>query len=380
MPTVPDVELVSSWEEVDDAAQAIKNGVQKNQMADGVKASLNKADGSVQKAAQATATADMTQPVGIDGDGKLVTVAGLTADASRALLALLQKIGYTDANGQAYYDALYEQIVPERTLVSISAVYSQEIAVYLTDSLDVLRPDLVVTAVYDDGTTETIDSYTLIGPLTAGECTVTVSYGGLTDTFVVTVTSVYTGYVEVGSPSISGEVLTPGSSGSVRSPQVFSPGNYKWKLRVGFTTGSTVNTYQDVAGTVNSSGASQRGFLLENAYYSQGQFANKALMGAYISSNGSSWDIISGTVYQEIHANTSYIYELEFTGSQYRARISSDGGNTWSDYISAASTAKVKGGYYIGVGLSRNGYFAGTIDLTSVMVWINDVPWWKAVL
>jgi hypothetical protein len=377
---VPDVELVSSWDEVDAAAQAIANGVQKSQMAYSVRTSLGKADGAIQASAQAAATADMTQPVGIDGDGKLVTVAGLTADASRALLALLQKIGYTDANGQAYYDALYAQIAPARVLVSIAAVYTQEIAIYITDPIDILRNDLVVTATYDDGTSEVIDNYTLIGPLTAGECTVTVSYGGLTATFVVTVTSVYTGYVEVGSPSISGEVLTPGSSGSVRSPQAFSPGNYKWKIRVGFTTGATINTFQDVLGSVNDSGASQRGLLMENAWYTQGEHANQALLGAYISSAGSSWDIVAGTVYQQIQANTSYLYELEFTGSQYRARISSDNGDTWSDYISAASTAKVKGGYYIGVGLSRNGYFAGTIDLTSVMVWINDIPWWKAVL
>lgn len=77
------------------------------------------------------------------------------------------------------------------TLVSISAVYTQGgTTVYDTDSLDVLKPDLVVTATYSDSTTAVIASsdYTLSGTLTVGTSTITVSYGGQTDTFTVTVT------------------------------------------------------------------------------------------------------------------------------------------------------------------------------------------------
>ena len=74
------------------------------------------------------------------------------------------------------------------TLESISAVYTQSGTVYDTDSLDSLRSDLVVTGTYDDTSTATITGYTLSGTLTAGTSTVTVSYGGKTDTFTVTVT------------------------------------------------------------------------------------------------------------------------------------------------------------------------------------------------
>ena len=48
--SVPDVELVSEWSEVDAAAQAIKNGVQKSQMSAGVQMSLGKADSALQGA------------------------------------------------------------------------------------------------------------------------------------------------------------------------------------------------------------------------------------------------------------------------------------------------------------------------------------------
>ena len=76
------------------------------------------------------------------------------------------------------------------TLSSITAVYTQSGTVYDTDTLDSLKSDLVVTAVYSDSTTETVASsdYTLSGTLTAGTSTVTVSYDGKTTTFSVTVT------------------------------------------------------------------------------------------------------------------------------------------------------------------------------------------------
>lgn len=75
-----------------------------------------------------------------------------------------------------------------KSLVSISAVYTQSGTVYDTDSLDDLKADLVVTGLYDDQSTETITDYTLSGTLEAGTSTITVSYGGKTTTFTVTVT------------------------------------------------------------------------------------------------------------------------------------------------------------------------------------------------
>ena len=75
---------------------------------------------------------------------------------------------------------------------SISAVYTQSGTVYDTDSLDSLKSDLVVTATYESGTTGVVsdDEYTLSGTLTAGTSTITISCGGKTTTFNVTVTHV----------------------------------------------------------------------------------------------------------------------------------------------------------------------------------------------
>ena len=80
------------------------------------------------------------------------------------------------------------------TLTSISAVYTQSGTVYDTDTLDSLKTDLVVTAHWDVGADTTVSStdYTLSGTLDVGTSTITVSYGGKTDTFNVTVSEVDT--------------------------------------------------------------------------------------------------------------------------------------------------------------------------------------------
>lgn len=104
------------------------------------------------------------------------------------LINALSHVAWTDEHGQDYVDAL-EQAMRTK-LVSISAVFSQGSAViYDTDDLDTLRQYLTVTALYSDTTTRTVTAYTLSGTLTDGTSTITVSYGGKTATFNVTVTA-----------------------------------------------------------------------------------------------------------------------------------------------------------------------------------------------
>lgn len=113
---------------------------------------------------------------------------GLTADLKAALDQLAQKVAYIDEDGQDYYDALHNALYPPANLVWISCVYMQSSTVYDTDSLDDLKSDLVVTAHFSDSTTQTVTTYTLSGTLTEGTSTVTISYGGKTTKFNVTVT------------------------------------------------------------------------------------------------------------------------------------------------------------------------------------------------
>lgn len=116
---------------------------------------------------------------------------GLTEAVKVALLQIAQNVAYIDADGQDYYDDLYDALYPPASLVSISAVYSGG-PVPEGTSLNALKTDLTVTAHFDDQTTQTVTTYTLSGTLTVGTSTITVSYGGKTDTFTVTVTQAVT--------------------------------------------------------------------------------------------------------------------------------------------------------------------------------------------
>ena len=115
------------------------------------------------------------------------TVGGAFSNAAKyALLSLLEKVAYIDENGQEYWDTLEQELFTV-AVSSIAAVYTQSGTVYDTDSLDSLRDDLVVTADFVDGTSETVTTYTLSGTLTAGTSAITVTYGGKTTTFNVIV-------------------------------------------------------------------------------------------------------------------------------------------------------------------------------------------------
>lgn len=76
-----------------------------------------------------------------------------------------------------------------KTINSITAVFNQGSAViYDTDSLDVLKRYLTVTANYSDGTNTVVTGYVLSGTLREGTRTITVTYSSKITTFTVTVT------------------------------------------------------------------------------------------------------------------------------------------------------------------------------------------------
>lgn len=79
-----------------------------------------------------------------------------------------------------------------KTLSSISAAYTQSGAVYVDTPLDTLKNSLVVTANYNDSSTDVIPAsgYTLSGTLSVGTSTITVTASGKTATFSVTVTAI----------------------------------------------------------------------------------------------------------------------------------------------------------------------------------------------
>lgn len=130
--------------------------------------------------------------------------ATLTAASGYTINSVQITMGGNDVTGTSYSggtitianvtgNIVITAVATERqaTLLSIDAVFTQGSAViYDTDTLDTLKQYLVVTAYWDDSTSEVLSSsaYTLSGTLTVGTSTITASYSGKTDTFSVTVT------------------------------------------------------------------------------------------------------------------------------------------------------------------------------------------------
>ena len=91
------------------------------------------------------------------------------------------------------YTDTFDVSVTKLKETGIEATYTQGNAVvYTSETLDSLKESLEVKVNKNDGTSEvlTADQYTLSGVLTAGESTITVTYGTFTDTITVNVTAV----------------------------------------------------------------------------------------------------------------------------------------------------------------------------------------------
>ena len=153
----------------------------------------------------------------IEGGGGGGGGGGLTDSVKTALLGLAQKVAYIDTNGATYYQNLYDALYPPAGLTRITAVYTQTGTVYDTASLDDLKPDLVVTAYYDNSTSRVLlsNEYTLSGTLVEGTSTITASYSGKSATFNVTVSTYCT------APVIETEGKTWNSSGGLETAQGF---------------------------------------------------------------------------------------------------------------------------------------------------------------
>ncbi len=128
-----------------------------------------------------------------DLKSQIALLSGVPTAVKNALDTLFQNVAFK--NDDVYTDeiAVVHNWATAVNLVSISAVYTQgDKIVAPSTSLESLKSDLVVTANYDNGTSETVspNAYTLSGTLT-GSALITVTYEGKTTTFTVEVSDEY---------------------------------------------------------------------------------------------------------------------------------------------------------------------------------------------
>ena len=320
----------------------------------------------------------------------------LTADLGYEISSVTVTMGGIDITSTAYDSGVVSistvtgNVIIIATATEIPVVVTYSITNTLTHvtnsnasvSVDANDP---YTATLTAETDYTIDSVTI----TMGNVDITstaynsgtgaISIVSVTGNVVITASASatpthYTGYVEVNSPTISDNILTVGDAKFIKSNQLFSPGDNTWTVRCKARRTSALGSYGDLYGSVNSDNSSARGFLLE---FSRSDGGIGAM---FVSSNGTSWDISSsGQSGFPSSSDTWILYEISFTGTTYEAKYSTDDGSTWTTAKTVTSSAKLIGGYAVGFGVKRNGYYRGDVDLSECKIWINNQLWWSAI-
>ena len=145
-------------------------------------------DELVDKITEPSSDGTAGQVLTTDGEGgrSWESVEGVSDGIKLAMLQIARNVAYSNANGASYYDDLMNALYPQVTLEGISATYTPTKYIYVTDSLDSLKDDLVVEGEYSNNMTIPVP-YTLSGSLARGSSTITATYGEETDTFSVTV-------------------------------------------------------------------------------------------------------------------------------------------------------------------------------------------------
>ena len=179
----------------------------------------------------------------------------------------------------------------------------------------------------------------------------------------------------VGSVSIDENKVASGftSSKYLKLQSVFNPSSNPWEMVFKVKTGSDVTSTHCINGSGVLSGADFQGVCVITL---GGNFVY------YLSSTGSSWDIVSeahGST--SIQTNTWYYVKLEFTGSAYVLSLSTDG-QTWTTDSTTTSSASVYvssqpmvigGSFYSSTNISP---WNGEIDLSESYIKINGSDWW----
>lgn len=177
-----------------------------------------------------------------------------------------------------------------------------------------------------------------------------------------------TGYTVEGSVSITGDFAASAFSGSnyITLPETIRSTDTSWEIGFAFATGS-VSTGQYIYGCTNNNNS-----LLVGVESSK--------LRLYLSSNGSSWDIVSGATGATLSNNTKYYIKLLFDGSKYVMSYSTDG-ETYTDTITLTTSTHIVDNKTIYAGASwerGDHYLRGTMYLKDFYIKRNGAVTWRA--
>lgn len=294
---------------------------------------------------------------------------GLSNEVKQALLNCFNHVAWkdNDPNARQYINALQNALYPPANLLYITAVYTQSGIVYDTASLNDLKSDLVVTANYDNGTTSTVTTYTLSGTLTEGTSTISVTYGGKSTTFNVTVTAeIPTGYTWLYKASdgvklsARTDIVTPTNSNAT---ETLNDGNLN--IYIPQTTGASKYIRYDLKQTTNTKAKLRAKFRINDmsiptassppketsAYGFRLQLSN-GTNGTVFYQNylGTNMKLVTyaGNTFtdiENIEFNKWYIIEVERNNSQFVIRLNDEviyEATTASTYYTTANRIQVQ--------------------------------------
>ena len=303
-----------------------------------------------------------------------------TSVATVSSSGVVTSVGYGTATITASagsVSATCSVVVAQATLVSISCGYTQSGIVYESTSLDSLKDDLVVTATWDNSTTTTVAStdYELSGTLTVGTSTITVTYGGKTTTFSVTVTSSIN-YVPIGNPTITDGILSVEDGKYVITNTTLSPSSgQSWKIRTKIKFNTVPSGYGNVLSGAEENGDYAKTFIL--------QVNNLKQLNLYISADKSNWTVSNKftTAISSFSTDTWYCVETGYDGTNVFTNIYE---NSWDGtlraYMTASANVLIYNGCYVGFGTkSTTPGFDGLVDLSECKIYVNDSLIWQAL-
>jgi hypothetical protein len=148
------------------------------------------------------------------------------------------------------------------------------------------------------------------------------------------------------------------------------------------TVTPTTNTWEFVTKIHHIASSTQRQYILNQyvLYGSELEILTSGVIRLQISNSSSSADIGVQDGTTVLADDTDYWIKIEFTGSAYKAYLSTDG-QTWAEECSITSDTKIsnRGPWVIGVATGTDRYFLGSIDIAETYIKINGDFWWKGV-
>lgn len=258
-------------------------------------------------------------------------------------------------------------------LSNISAIYTQSGYVYVNDSLNSLKPDLVVTANYSDGTSETVSDYTLSGTLVTGTSTITVVYGSKTTTFtvnVVSLSSIDAVYTQSGVVSDSASLDSLKTdlvvTATLSNGDIYTVPSTDYTLSGTLEGGTSVITvtYQGLTDTFNVTVTEIIDYTLnplENVTWYDGySYNNTGVMSAAAGEHCTSKFTVQNCAYMFTNGDT--------TNNRYPAIFAWDENGSYLGRIQIANLYMLKKGYTYAV----KAYNAGTFDSSTITLMPKD--------